>query len=127
MDVWRAMIAAQGGDPDAPLPTARESETVRADRAGVVVAMPALPFGIAAWRLGAGRARKQDPVQHAAGIDLHVKPGDAVAAGDPLFTLSTDEPDRFARAHEALAGAYRIGAPGDPVDDGGPLIAARIG
>ncbi|GAA2079767.1 thymidine phosphorylase [Pseudolysinimonas kribbensis] len=126
MDAWRAMIAAQGGDPDAPLPIARESETVRADRAGVVVAMPALPFGIAAWRLGAGRARKQDPVQHAAGIDLHVKPGDAVAAGDPLFTLSADEPERFARALEALAGAYRVGAPGDPVDDGGPLIAARI-
>jgi thymidine phosphorylase len=85
MDTWRAMIAAQGGDPDAPLPVARESETVRAERDGVVVAMEALPFGIAAWRLGAGRARKQDPVQHAAGVDLHVKPGDAVAAGGPLI------------------------------------------
>jgi thymidine phosphorylase len=127
MDTWRAMIAAQGGDPDAPLPVARESETVRAERDGVVVAMEALPFGIAAWRLGAGRARKQDPVQHAAGVDLHVKPGDAVAAGDPLFTLSTDEPERFARAREALAGAYRIGEPGDRIEDGGPLIAARIG
>jgi len=127
MDSWRAMIAAQGGDPDAPLPTPRETDVVRAERDGVVVAMEALPFGIAAWRLGAGRARKEDPVLHGAGIDLHVKPGAAVTAGDPLFTLGTDDPARFARAHEALAGAYRIGDPGEPVQDGGPLIADRIG
>ncbi len=127
MDTWRAMIRAQGGDPDAPLPIPRETEVVRADRDGVVVEMQALPFGIAAWRLGAGRARKEDPVLHGAGIDLHVKPGAAVRAGDPLFTLGADDPARFARAHEALAGAYRIGAPGDAIQDGGPLIAARIG
>ncbi|MGN6324454.1 thymidine phosphorylase [Pseudolysinimonas sp.] len=127
MDTWRAMIRAQGGDPDATLPTPRETEVVRADRDGVVVELQALPFGIAAWRLGAGRARKQDPVLHGAGIDLHVKPGAVVRAGDPLFTLGADDPARFARAHEALEGAYRIGDAGETVQDGGPLIAARIG
>jgi len=127
MDTWRAMIAAQGGDPDAALPVAKETLVVTADRDGVLVEQQALPFGIAAWRLGAGRARAQDPVQHAAGIDLHAKPGDAVSAGQPLFTLSADEPERFERALEALDGAYRIGDAGDPVLDGGPLIAERIG
>ena len=127
MDTWRAMIAAQGGDPDAALPVATETMIVTADRDGVLVEPQALPFGIAAWRLGAGRARAQDPVQHAAGIDLHAKPGDTVTAGQPLFTLSADEPERFERALEALDGAYRIGAPGDAVLDGGPLIAERIG
>jgi thymidine phosphorylase len=127
MDTWRKVIRAQGGDPDAALPVARETHTVLADRDGVLVEQQALPFGIAAWRLGAGRARKQDPVQHAAGIDLHAKPGDAVRAGAPLFTLSADEPERFERAIEALEGAWRIGDPGDDVLTGGPLIAGRIG
>lgn len=126
MDSWRAMIAAQGGDPDAPLPVAKETQVVTADRDGILVKQEALPFGIAAWRLGAGRARKEDPVQHAAGIDLHAKPGDTVAKGQPLFTLSADEPARFARALEALEGAWAIGDAGDPVDDGGPLIAGRV-
>ncbi|MET4583556.1 thymidine phosphorylase [Conyzicola nivalis] len=127
MDTWNAMIRAQGGDPDAALPVARETHIVTAERSGVLVAQEALPFGIAAWRLGAGRARKQDPVQHAAGVDLHAKPGDTVTAGQPLFTLSADEPERFERALEALDGAYRIGDADDPVDTGGPLIAGRIG
>jgi thymidine phosphorylase len=126
MDSWRAMIAAQGGDPDAPLPVARETQVVTADRDGILVKQEALPFGVAAWRLGAGRARKEDPVQHAAGIDLHAKPGDTVTKGQPLFTLSADEPARFARALEALEGAWAIGDAGDPVDDGGPLIAGRV-
>jgi thymidine phosphorylase len=127
MDSWRAMISAQGGDPDAALPVARETHVVTAERDGVLVEQQALPFGIAAWRLGAGRARKQDPVQHSAGVDLHAKPGDTVTKGQPLFTLSADEPERFARAIEALDGAYRIGDPGDEVLTGGPLIAGRIG
>jgi thymidine phosphorylase len=127
MDTWRAMITAQGGDPDAALPGARETQVVTAGRSGVLVEQQALPFGVAAWRLGAGRARKQDPVQHAAGIDLHAKPGDIVTEGQPLFTLSTDEPERFARALEALEGAYRIGQAGDEILTGGPLIVERIG
>ncbi len=127
MDRWRAMISAQGGDPDAALPSPRESQVVTAERDGVLVAQAALPFGIAAWRLGAGRARKEDPVDHAAGIDLHAKPGDTVRAGQPLFTMHTNEPARFERALEALEGAYRIGAAGDPLETGGPLIAGRVG
>jgi thymidine phosphorylase len=127
MDTWRAMISAQGGDPSAALPVARETHVVTASRFGVLVDQKALPFGIAAWRLGAGRARKQDPVQHAAGIDLHAKPGDTVTEGQPLFTMSADEPERFERALEALDGAYRIGDAGDEVLTGGPLIADRIG
>lgn len=126
MDSWRAVIRAQGGDPEAALPVARETHVVVAERDGVLVEQQALPFGIAAWRLGAGRARQSDPVQHAAGIDLHAKPGDVVRAGQPLFTLSADEPARFERALAALDGAYRIGAVGDEVLTGGPLIAERI-
>ncbi|WJL95053.1 thymidine phosphorylase [Microbacterium sp. ET2] len=109
MDVWRAMIRAQDGDPDAPLPTARETHTVTAPRGGIVSRMEALPFGIAAWRLGAGRARAEDAVIHAAGIDLHVKPGDQVSAGAPVFTLSADDAARFARALDAVEGAWDIG------------------
>jgi thymidine phosphorylase len=127
MDTWRAMISAQGGDPDAALPTAKEHHVVLADRGGVLTTQHALPFGVAAWRLGAGRARKEDPVQHAAGIDLHVKPGDVVVAGQPLFTLHANEPARFERALEALDGAYRVGDAGDTIDDGGALIQGRIG
>lgn len=126
MDTWRAVIRAQGGDPEAPLPEARETHVVLAERDGVLVEQQALPFGIAAWRLGAGRARQSDAVQHAAGIDLQAKPGDAVRAGQPLFTLSADEPERFARALEALEGAYRVGDVGDEVLDGGPLVAERV-
>ena len=112
MDVWRRMIAAQGGDPDAPLPTARETETVLADTDGVLTALDAYAVGVAAWRLGAGRARKEDPVQAAAGVELHAKPGDRVSAGQPLMTLHTDTPERFARAREALAGGWQVGEDG---------------
>jgi len=123
MDTWNAMIRAQGGDPSAALPVAKETHVVTATRSGILVEQQALPFGIAAWRLGAGRARKQDPVQHSAGIDLHAKPGDTVTEGQPLFTLSADEPERFARALEALEGAYAIG---DEAPELAPLIAGRI-
>jgi thymidine phosphorylase len=126
MDTWRAMVTAQGGDPDAALPTPRHTQVVTASRSGVLVRQDALPFGIGAWRLGAGRARQQDPVQHAAGIDLHAKPGDTVTAGQPLFTLSTNDEARFERAFEALEGAYEIGAPGDDIRTGGPLIQGRV-
>ncbi|GAB3179460.1 thymidine phosphorylase [Nesterenkonia halophila] len=108
MDIWRRMIAAQGGDPDAPLPQARHEHTVCAAVSGTVASMDAMGVGLAAWRLGAGRARKEDPVQAAAGVRMHAKPGDAVTAGQPLFTLLTDEEPRLERAEEALADAVEI-------------------
>ncbi|MDI6944156.1 MULTISPECIES: thymidine phosphorylase [Microbacterium] len=123
MDTWRRMIRAQDGDPDAPLPVARETHTVTASRSGVVTRMDAYDFGIAAWRLGAGRARAEDAVVHAAGIDLLVKPGDAVAEGQALFTLSADDGARFDRALDALDGAYEIG---DTAPETAPLVRERI-
>jgi len=108
MDVWRRMIRAQGGDPAASLPTARESEDVVAAADGVLVRLDAFAVGVAAWRLGAGRARKEDVVQAGAGVRLHAKPGDVVRAGQPLITLYTDTPERFARAREALVEAVDV-------------------
>ncbi|MGY3567166.1 thymidine phosphorylase [Sinomonas sp. RB5] len=124
MDVWRRMIAAQGGDPDAPLPRAKESETVYAPADGVLVGLDALSVGVAAWRLGAGRARKEDAVQAGAGVRLHAKPGATVRAGEPLMTLLTDTPERFGRAHEALEGAVTIAPEGSRPAT--PLIFDRI-
>ncbi|WP_182113346.1 thymidine phosphorylase [Actinotalea sp. JY-7876] len=113
MDVWRRMIAAQGGDPDAALPVARETEVVFAPADGVLVELDALAVGVAAWRLGAGRARREDVVQAGAGVELHAKPGALVRAGEPLMTLHTDTPERFERAREALADAVTIAPEGD--------------
>ena len=110
MDKWREMIAAQGGDPDAPLPKAREQHVVLAESPGVIESMDALQVGVASWRLGAGRERKEDAVQFGAGIELHAQVGEAVQAGQPLMTLHTDEPVRFERALESLAGAVSIGS-----------------
>ena len=125
MDAWRRMISAQGGDPDARLPTAKEQQVITADRDGVLAELDALAVGVAAWRLGAGRARKEDAVQAAAGVQMHVKPGDAVRAGDPVMTLHTDTPERFERAQEALAGKWSIGDAGAS-HDRPELIIDRI-
>jgi len=122
MDAWRRMIRAQGGDPAARLPTARHTEVLPAPATGVLTRLDALAIGVAAWRLGAGRARKEDPVQAGSGVVLHAKPGDDVRAGQPLLTLHTDEPERFARAIDALEGAIDVGGPADPL----PLIVERI-
>jgi thymidine phosphorylase len=108
MDAWRRMISAQGGDPDAPLPTARETHVVTAESDGVLTTLDAFGVGVSAWRLGAGRSRPGEDVQAGAGIELHAKPGDEVRAGAPLMTLHTDTPERFERALEALEGAVRI-------------------
>ena len=110
MDKWRAMISAQGGDPDAKLPVAKETQTVVAESDGVISELDALAVGLASWRLGAGRARKEDPVQFGAGVTLHAQLGDTVKKGDPLYTLHTDEPARFPRAAETIAKAYKIEA-----------------
>ena len=108
MDKWRAMISAQGGDPEAKLPVAKETQTVVAESDGVISELDALAVGLASWRLGAGRARKEDPVQFGAGVTLHAQLGDTVKKGAPLYTLHTDEPGRFARAAETIAKAYKI-------------------
>jgi thymidine phosphorylase len=110
MDKWRAMISAQGGDPDAKLPVAAESQTIKATSEGVITKLDALSVGLASWRLGAGRARKEDPIQFGAGVTLHAQLGDTVKAGDPLYTLHTDEPARFQRAAETIENAYSIEA-----------------
>ncbi|WP_104055159.1 MULTISPECIES: thymidine phosphorylase [unclassified Arthrobacter] len=112
MDVWKRMISAQGGDPDAALPQARESEIIYAPADGVLLELDALSVGVAAWRLGAGRARKEDAVQAGAGVRMHAKPGAQIRAGQPLMTLLTDTPEKFERAKEALADAVVIGPEG---------------
>lgn len=125
MDVWRAMIGAQGGDPLAPLPTAREQHVVTAGADGVLARLDALAVGVAAWRLGAGRARQGQPVQAGAGVELHAQVGGAVRAGQPLLTLHTDTPERFGRALEALEGAWDVAPPGTAVERG-PVVLERI-
>lgn len=125
MDAWRGMIRAQGGDPEAPLPVARESHQVLADRDGVLTEQDARGVGVAAWRLGAGRARQGDPVQHAAGVRLHAKPGDMVREGQPIATLLTDDAARIPRALEALEGVHVIAPLGTAIPPR-PLVAARI-
>ena len=124
-DTWQRMVAAQGGDNSAPLPTAKFNETITAQEEGTITSMNALAIGIAAWRLGAGRARKEDPVSLGAGIMLHKKPGDQVKAGEPLLTMFTDEEPRFVIAQQALAEhPITIGSPEDI--DRLPLIIERI-
>jgi thymidine phosphorylase len=125
MDAWRRMIAAQGGDPDAPLPEAKESHEVVAPADGVLTTLDALKVGVAAWRLGAGRARKEDPVQAGAGVEMHAKPGASVRAGEKLLTLHTDTPERFERALEALDGAFTV-APEGSRPDLLPLVIEKI-
>jgi thymidine phosphorylase len=121
---YLAMITAQGGDPDAPLPAATHTEVVTADAAGFVRALEARAVGVAAWRLGAGRARKEDPVSASAGVICLAKPGEFVEAGEPVLELRGDDPARFGRARQALAGAIEIGA--ERPGTAGPVIE-RIG
>ena len=108
MDAWKAMIRAQDGDPDAALPTARESHVVTAPATGTLTRLDAMAVGLAAWRLGAGRARKEDPVSAAAGVLWTAGVGDSVTAGSPLLELQTDDAARIPRALEALEGAIGI-------------------
>jgi thymidine phosphorylase len=123
MDSWRALVRAQGGDPDAALPVAAETEYVRADRDGYVSTMDAYPLGLAAWRLGAGRARKEDPVSAAAGVVLHRRPGDPVKRGETLYELRTDDPGRIPAALAAADGAVAIAA---SAPEPRPLVLERI-
>ncbi|WP_327042626.1 thymidine phosphorylase [Micromonospora ureilytica] len=124
MDSWRAMIRAQGGDPDAPMPTAAEVEVVRAERDGYVAAVDAYAMGVAAWRLGAGRARKEDPVSVPAGVVLHKRPGDEVRAGDPLYELHAEDATRIPAALTEAANAVRIASTAPAATS---LVIERIG
>ncbi|MEJ8642783.1 thymidine phosphorylase [Streptomyces sp. MS1.HAVA.3] len=125
MDHWRRMIAAQGGDPDAALPVAREQHVVTASSSGVLTRLDAYAVGVGAWRLGAGRARKEDPVQAGAGIELHAKPGDTVTAGQPLMTLHTDTPEKFDYALSSLEGCYDV-SPAGTAFSATPIVLDRI-
>jgi thymidine phosphorylase len=118
------MVAAQGGDLSAGLPVAEVVETVTAERGGFVSRLDARAVGVAAWRLGAGRARKEDPVSATAGVVCVAKPGDAVEAGDTVLELHTDDRARLAGAREALAGAIDIA---DAAPPPAQLIAERVG
>jgi thymidine phosphorylase len=125
MDVWRAMISAQGGDLSVPLPVAKETHEIVATSSGYLTHLDALSVGMASWRLGAGRARKEDSVQLGAGIEWHVGHGEKVEAGQKLFTLHTDEPARFESALEVLTQGYKIGAESE-ISQRLPLIIDRI-
>ncbi len=108
MDKWNEMIRAQQGDPVAKMQVAKHEHVILAEASGFVNELDALAVGTASWRLGAGRARKEDPVQFGAGIVIHAKRGEKIEKGQPLLTLYTDESERFERAIEALAGGIKI-------------------
>ena len=122
MDHWRRMIKAQAGDPDAPLPVAKESLTIKAEKSGTITRMDALKVGVAAWRLGAGRSKQGEQLQLGAGIEIHAKPGDPIKEGSPLFTLHTDKPELFDRAIESLTGAVEYDSNYQRL----PLVLERI-
>ncbi len=126
MDKWRAMISAQGGDPDAKLPVAKESHVIVAPSSGVLTELDALAVGIGSWRLGAGRERKEDPIQFGAGVILHAQRGDRVEAGAPLMTLLTDEPNRFARAIESVESGFKIEASASAETAARSIVLDRI-
>jgi thymidine phosphorylase len=122
MDVWRRMVAAQGGDPDADLPRPRETHVVTAPATGTLTRLDAYAVGVAAWRLGAGRARKEDPVSAAAGVVWHAGVGEPVTSGQPLLELHTDDAARIPRAVAALEGAIGVDTGEQPL----PLLLDRI-
>jgi thymidine phosphorylase len=123
MDRFRALIAAQGGDLSVPLPVGKYSETVTSNRNGTMGDIDAMAVGLAVWRLGAGRSRPGEQVQAGAGIQIHRRPGSPVAAGDTLFTLYTDTPERFPRALAELDAGFKVT---DSPPAGRPLIIDRI-
>jgi thymidine phosphorylase len=124
--VWEAMVRAQGGDPRAPLPEASHVEAVAAETTGYLSRLDARSVGVAAWRLGAGRAKKEDRVSPSAGVRCLVKPGERAERGQPIFELHTDDPGRLAPARQALQGAYDIVSTA-PREVPGPLVLGRVG
>jgi thymidine phosphorylase len=125
MDAWRKMVAAQGGDNDAPLPVAKESLEITAQQDGKLLTLDAMKVGVAAWRLGAGRSKQGEVVQAGAGIEIHAKPGDLVKAGQPVLTLHTDESARFERAKDALIDSFSIGGNDEKINRL-PLVVERV-
>ncbi|MBK4145185.1 thymidine phosphorylase [Corynebacterium macginleyi] len=125
MDKWKQMIKAQGGDPDAKLPVATHTHDVIAASNGYLTELDALSVGVSSWRLGAGRARKEDPVQATAGIELHAVKGEKVTKGQKLFTLHTETPERFERSLETLQQGFKI--TDAPLDKERQIILDRIG
>jgi len=123
MDCFRALVAAQGGDLSQPLPVGSQTETVVAPHSGTMGDIDAMAVGLAVWRLGAGRAAPGHQVQFGAGVRIHRRPGEPVAAGEPLFTLTTDTPERFSAALAELDGGWSVGDSAPPVR---PLIIDRI-
>ena len=123
MDHWRRMISAQNGNPDGALPVAKEKSVINAEASGTITRMDALKVGVAAWRLGAGRAKQGEALQLGAGIEIHAKPGAQVTKGQPIFTLHTDKPELFARAEESLNGAVEYDSNYQRL----PLVLERIG
>jgi len=123
MDRFRALIAAQGGDLSVPLPVGKYSETVIATRSGTMGDIDAMAVGLTVWRLGAGRAVAGERVQSGAGIHIHRRTGEPVAAGEALFTLYTETPERFDGAMGEMDGAWSVG---DAAPAIGPLIIDRI-
>ena len=125
MDVWRKMIAAQGGDNDAPLPVAKETMEIKATSSGKLLTLDAMKVGVAAWRLGAGRQKQGEVLQLGSGIEIHAKPGDLVTKDQTILTLHTDDAARFERAIDALTGGFSIGGKDDEVKRL-PLVVERI-
>ena len=125
MDVWRKMIAAQGGDNDAPLPVAKETMEIKATSSGKLLTLDAMKVGVAAWRLGAGRQKQGEVLQLGSGIEIHAKPGDLVTKDQTILTLHTDDVARFERAIDALTGGFSIGSKDDEVKRL-PLVVERI-
>ena len=125
MDVWRKMIAAQGGDNDAPLPVAKETMEIKATSSGKLLTLDAMKVGVAAWRLGAGRQKQGEVLQLGSGVEIHAKPGDLVTKDQTILTLHTDDVARFERAIDALTGGFSIGGKDDEVKRL-PLVVERI-
>jgi thymidine phosphorylase len=125
MDSWKKMIRAQGGDPDAKLPVAKENVKILAETDGTLSSMDAMSVGIAAWRLGAGRTKQGEKVSFGAGIEIHAKPGAKVKKGDVVYTLHADDSTRFERAQSSLQNSFAITQDGS-VAPRLPLIIEKI-
>lgn len=125
---WKEMIRAQGGDDSVTehperLPLAPLSKVLYATDSGYLTAINTEAVGLACTALGAGRAKKGDPIDSAAGLYLHKTVGETVHAGDPLMTLYASSDARLADAEERLRESITLGKTPPPAR---PLIAARV-